>query len=197
MEMPKQMSVDEAVRWLLDRREIEDILVRYCRSADRQDIASLRESFHPDAMVEMGYYAGPADGFCDRFQALGSQVPAPIARVQHQVSNIHCDLAGEVAKVESYMRVCRRRVAGEAAFDELLASRCLDRFERRDGRWGIVVRRVVWDWAMSVPATPAFWESLDGFLVGERGSADPANDLFPVRHHDPVAASPKEWAPHP
>jgi 3-phenylpropionate/cinnamic acid dioxygenase small subunit len=183
---------------LVAKSDIYDALVRYCRSCDRQDIGAMLQAFHPDAEVNMGYYVGPAAGFCERFAALGDPARSPLSRVQHQVSNVLCDVEGAFANVESYWRVLRRRQAEDKAFDEMIASRLLDRFERRNGRWAVLRRRVIWDWMISVPATPAFWEAGPGaFLVGRRDDADPSCEIFPRKPFDASGADPAKWTPQP
>ena len=190
--------MSDALENLLAKTDIYDALVRYCRSCDRQDIGAMLEAFHPDAEVSMGYYVGPATGFCERFAALGDPVRSPLSRVQHQVSNVLCKVDGSVANVESYLRVVRRRRTDTEAFDEMVASRVLDRFERREGRWAVVRRRVIWDWMVSVPATAAFWEGGAGeFLVGSRDDRDPSCEIFPRKAYDPSGANPEKWTPQP
>ncbi len=188
----------DALECLLAKTDIYDALVRYCRSCDRQDIGAMLEAFHRDAQVNMGYYVGPATGFCERFAALGDPARSPLSRVQHQVSNVLCEIEGVFANVESYLRVVRRRRTGNETFDEMIASRVLDRFERRDGRWAVARRRVIWDWMMSVPATPAFWDDGAGdFLVGSRDDRDPSCEIFPRKAYDSSGANPAQWNPQP
>ena len=55
------------------------------------------------------------------------------------------------------------------------AGRYLDRFERREGSWGIVHRHAVYDWTERRPAADAHWRSgpvVDLLERGQRGEAD-------------------------
>jgi hypothetical protein len=59
--------------------------------------------------------------------------------------------------------------------DATIGGRYLDTFERRDGRWGIVHRDVIFDWSRVEPETEKFWEKHPAkpFLFGKRGEDDP------------------------
>ena len=170
-----------AVQRLIDKEAIREVLYAYCRACDRQDIAAMRRCFAEEATVQMGYYNGPAEGFCDRFSALGDPATSPISRLQHRVLNTLFHFDDNGADVESYFNVCRRRLIGDDfSVDEILASRVLDRFERRGDQWCIVRRSVIWDWMTALPAQAAFWETDPGdYLVGARDGSDPSWDLFP------------------
>jgi len=49
------------VERLLDRQEIEDILIGYARGADRADVDLIRAAYHADAIEDHGgVYVGPA-----------------------------------------------------------------------------------------------------------------------------------------
>lgn len=191
------MTPSDALERLVAKSEIHDALVRYCRACDRQDIATMLEAFHPDARINMGYYVGPAEGFCARFAALGNAPDTPLSRIQHQVSNVLCEIDGAFANVESYMRVARRRRGEGGSFDELVAARMLDRFAFRDGRWAVVDRQVIWDWMLSAPATAAYWEGGGDFLVGTRNDDDPSCAVFPRKAYTALTADPQRWKPQP
>ena len=52
------MSIDEkterALRVLLDKQEIHEVLMRYCRGIDRCDAELLHSVYHPDATDDHG-----------------------------------------------------------------------------------------------------------------------------------------------
>ena len=137
------------------RTAIEDQLKRFARAVDRQDWALARELYHDDAFDDHGFFKGPPDAFL-----------AHIAK-QHEVqehsmhfnTNVLIEFQStERAFVETYVLVLQRfkekRVTASARY--------LDRFERRDGRWAVVHRTLVFGDMASEPLAqpvsfPAGW----------------------------------------
>ena len=65
------MSLDEkterALRVLLDKQEIHEVLMRYCRGIDRCDAELLHSVYHPDATDDHGLFkAAPPISFHGR-----------------------------------------------------------------------------------------------------------------------------------
>jgi hypothetical protein len=54
---------DAALRDLLDRAAIREVLYRYCRAADRCDEELMRSCYHPDALDKHGRFDGSAGDF--------------------------------------------------------------------------------------------------------------------------------------
>jgi SnoaL-like domain len=50
--MDTQPNQNWAVQEMLDRHEIHEVLLRYCRACDQVDEGLLRSVFHPDSTVE-------------------------------------------------------------------------------------------------------------------------------------------------
>jgi hypothetical protein len=63
---------------------------------------------------------------------------------QHIITNHVCDLDGDVAHTETYWMFAAMNVDGAPL--TLSGGRYIDRFERRDGRWAIALRKVTSDW---------------------------------------------------
>src|SRR5262245_17777267 len=56
---PTSSAVDApAVRVLLDKQAIQEVLARYCRGVDRADLELLRSVYHPDAIDNHGTFNG-------------------------------------------------------------------------------------------------------------------------------------------
>lgn len=133
---------------LLDKWDIYDVLLRYCRAADRCDAALWSDCFHDDARIRIGgLYEGAADGFAG--QALAAM--RKLTRTQHFLSNALIELGGDSARVESYVTAFHRISAADGDWDCLVGGRYLDRFERRGGVWRIAERRAVFDWNRDDP----------------------------------------------
>ncbi len=79
---------------LLDRQEIFDCLVRYCRGVDRLDAELLASAYHPDAIDDHGIYVGRPHQFADYFLAFHEKNQTA---TQHVITNHSCELDGDTA----------------------------------------------------------------------------------------------------
>lgn len=139
------LSTDEmqtALHDLLDRNAIKDCIHRYCRGADRLDRAMMLSAYHPDGIDEHGKFVGTAEEFVD--WALKAHTETHLS-TQHYVSNHRCDVDGDVAHSETYFMFVAMNQRGKVL--QMNGGRYVDRFERRDGRWGIAYRICLRDWA--------------------------------------------------
>ena len=161
---------EQAIQALLDKHAIYEVLVRYARAIDRRDEELLRSVFHPDAIDHHVGKTATAEEFC----GWAMQLLATMGPTAHYVGFPLIDLNGDVAHSESYAIAYHRLGEGDAAFDNFLGARLLDRFERRDGEWRIAHRRVVYDWGRIERATEAWWDTLPGdWTLGSRDRDDP------------------------
>lgn len=138
-----------ALQAVIDKQAITEILVRYCRGADRGDADLIAAAYHDDATEDHGgTFLGPASDYVVMLRKVLPNAP----RMTHATTNILIELDGDVARVESYILTFSRREPDDGdAFDSLTMARVIDRFERRDGRWGIAQRRLAWEWNHEMP----------------------------------------------
>jgi ketosteroid isomerase-like protein len=122
------------VRQAKDRQDIMDCLHRYTRGVDRHDRALMLSAYHPDAIDQHGVADAIAGDFCD--WAIGWHGEYQ-TRHQHIIGNMTIDLDGDTAHVESYYSFWGENREGPPS---LCFGRYVDRFEKRDGRWGIAHR---------------------------------------------------------
>ncbi|MER6948482.1 nuclear transport factor 2 family protein [Nonomuraea sp. NPDC000554] len=149
-----------------DRLDIADVLYRYARAVDRLDLDGIRACYWPDAIDDHGGYHGPIDGLLEDIRGRHRTIDSS----QHFITNVLVDLTGpDSADVESYC-LCYLRQArkGGESDQELAVIRCryLDRFERREGRWGIAGRTVVFDEYLRQRVTD---ELSPGWVRSQRG----------------------------
>lgn len=143
--LAQDTGLERKVQWLMDRMEITDLLNAYARGIDHSDPAIMRQVYHPDSFDEHGIFSGPGDDFIKfttdangkRFQIM-----------QHHHTTTSMDIQETDAQVETYFLCVGRTHDGELHFS---SGRSADRFERRDGRWGLVHRQVIMDWTMALP----------------------------------------------
>lgn len=158
-------DLDAKLRELIDRQEIEQVLKLYCRAIDRCDIELLKSIYHPDGTDDHGSFSGNAHEFAEFI------IPAlreGILDGMHTVTHCTIDVDGDFATSESYYWAYQIAHGGEEAviayFGEDYAARCkadgtidlkhdyycggryIDLFERRNGEWKILRRKITNEW---------------------------------------------------
>lgn len=145
------MTDDEAedlrrdVRYLKDRAEIHDCLLRYCRGVDRLDWELAESAYHPDAIDNRGAItASPRD-----YLTWSRPHIEPAAWTVHPITNMTYDIDGDTAHTETYVMTCV--VSGDESEVAIGGARYLSRFERRDGDWRLVRQETSMDYRFTVP----------------------------------------------
>jgi len=157
------------------KAEITEALYRYCRGVDRMDRAMALGLWHPGGGADYSpWYAGDAAGLIDWLWSAHATVIAHV----HQVHNVLIELDGARAASEAYYTaVLRLEPAPGRLVDRVVRGRYLDRWSRRDGRWGVDHRQVVQD-VESVTDVRSTGTS-DG--ASRRGPDDPSYPLLAPR----------------
>lgn len=119
---------------LIDRQRIWECLLRYTRGMDRLDRDLVMSAYHSDAWEDHGAFLAPGEGFADT--VLHHHRENEVS-TQHIMSNHHCEIDGDEAHAETYVRCYSVNRDGN---DSISFGRFVDRLEKRDGRWGIVER---------------------------------------------------------
>jgi hypothetical protein len=136
-------SGGEATRIALDMHEITQLVYRYCRAMDRMDHELGYSIWHEGATADYGegLYQGSGKGFIDWVCEQHSRMIAH----SHQVTNVIIELDGDLAGTESYVTAALRLNDGGELKQITVRGRYLDRWSRREGRWGIDRREYVQD----------------------------------------------------
>ncbi len=166
-----------AVRELLDKQEIYEVLARYLRAADRGDADGIAACYLPGATEDHG---GVFTGTAEEYVASITEVLThPRGRTMHCMTNVLIDVDGDTASAESYVVTFSAVRTPDGRGSSFVGARLLDRMERRDGRWGIAHRSLLWEWSHDAPAAETW---LFGMLVPDP-SALTRSGKYP---HDPV-----------
>ena len=139
----------DALARLVAVEEIREVVLRYCRGLDRLDADLLRSAYLPGAVDDHGVFVGDAADFCERVLESHRRYDASL----HCVLNHLVELDGpDAARGEAYVlaHVLRKDDEGASVHDAWWG-RYADRYERRDGRWGIAHRVVVHEWTRREP----------------------------------------------
>jgi SnoaL-like domain len=164
----------DRVDMLQARQDIHDVLVSYCRGADRCDAMLMKACFHDDAWDNHGFYDGPAAAFADQAAV---NLRMRFTATRHLMMNETIVIDGDVAHAETYILAIMRKSEEGTLFDVTFGARYLDRVERRDGVWKIAHRTLVSDGNRIDPVTQQD-PRLDLGKRGARGSDDPSHCFF-------------------
>ena len=167
--------MDPEVREMLDRHQIYQVLLRYCRGIDRADPELLRSVYH-DGAASRHWSREFSDAKTDFVEFAVRRIEGFGMVTQHHITNCLIEVDGDSASAETYLIALQpTRVEDGTEVLSIIGGRYLDRFERRDGRWGLVKRSVVNDWSrLSLPGEPWPHQGAPGALR----EADPSHDLF-------------------
>ena len=126
-----------------DRATIIDLIYRYCRAVDRMDADLGYSVWHAGGTADYGadVYQGSGHGFID---FVNGQHARTLAH-SHQVTNIVLSLYGDRAASESYHMAALRILRDDMLQEITVRGRYLDRWSKRDGRWGIDHRITIRD----------------------------------------------------
>lgn len=151
---------------IADRHAITDLIYRYCRAVDRMDAELGYSIWHADGTADYGedVYQGSGHGFID---FVNGQHGHTLGH-SHQVTNIILELDGDRAASESYHFAGLRIQRGEQVFEITVRGRYIDRWSKRDGRWGIDHRITIRDFDDMRPVTPM------SVTAGRRDPGDPS-----------------------
>ena len=147
------MSSDR-LQELLDRQDIHDCLLRFCRGMDRFDRDLYLSAFWDDAEMAAGPYVGDVNGCWDWAKPMHE---AAQVLTHHLLLNHHVEINGDSAHSECYYQFVARNHLWEEGGGEtvmLAGGRYIDRLERRDGQWKIALRTNIIEWSCLQPSLP-------------------------------------------
>jgi len=191
-------AIIKRVEELEAREQIRSVIGRYSRGVDRTEPSVTHECIWPDGRIMLSSLEGTAKDYVDAL--IGDYVEEALEATHHLIGNIIIDLQDDVAFTESYAVAHHRAhptarsnilMVGtsnihpgreQAQLELIIGMRYIDRFERRDGRWKIAERRLVFDWSQLGQYSGIDSGGLyDGTpLRGQRKAADPSNHFRAV-----------------
>ena len=147
------------VRWLKDRQQIYDLIVREARGRDRHDVELTASCYWPDGFDEHGPHITPAPDYPARANAGHAMF---FAATSHNITNHSCEIDGDTAHCETY--VVGGLLSQDEATCKIAPGRYIDRLERRGGEWRILHRRCIVDMAIEGSAEWLTSPAIAGFL---------------------------------
>lgn len=146
---------------LADRVAIRDLMENWAIWRDTGDWARLRSCWHDDGRMVATWFEGTADAFV----ALCREGFEAGVLAQHVLGATAAEVAGDRAVAQTRMTIHQRARVGGVEADAACLGRFLDLLERRDGRWGIVLRHPVYEKDWLTPVDPAARLELDPALL--------------------------------
>jgi hypothetical protein len=134
---------DALLAELAAKQAITEVLYRYCKAMDLNDLELGASVWHPDGTA---HYEGMFEGTGRDFVAFGQAGHrSAFNGTSHQVTNvmIDLDLDGDRATSESYVTAANRILGTDRVY--VIRGRYQDRWSQRDGHWGIDHRHFVTD----------------------------------------------------
>jgi hypothetical protein len=155
------------VRYLRDRADILDCVMRQARGHDRHDVELMTGVYHDDAVDEHGATVNSGPEYAE--WANRSHAAVFIDHL-HNITSHTCEIDGDVAHCESYV-IGTMRAADDHTV-ALIGGRYLDRLERRDGVWRIALRRCTIEWTMNGDTSLIGSGAFSGFVKGSWDRTD-------------------------
>ncbi len=150
------IPVDERLRLLCDRLEIDDLLIRYATAIDTRDWAGLDSVFTADARLDYRSAGGIRGPFPEVRQWLSEVVPT-FSWTQHLVVNraVDIDAAGRTARASSIFHNPNQLVIDGEPWLFTVGGRYHDRLARTATGWRITsrVEETQW-WDHPIPGLP-------------------------------------------
>ena len=144
-----------------DRQVIRELVENWAVWRDAGDWERFRTVWHPDGRMLATWFQGPAEDFI-RVSREGFERGV---RILHFLGGMSADLAGDRAIAQTKMTNTQPAADHDEACNEECTGRYYDFLERRDGRWGLVLRQPIYEMDRLDPLDPAAQLSLDPDLL--------------------------------
>lgn len=129
-----------------DRREIAEVVLRYCRGVDRLNFDLVRSAYHPDGIDHHTGFNGTIDEYIDWVSVALQR----LSGTMHIIGNQTIELAGDRAVCETYGQAVHWGEDGEDPRRNFTSGfRYVDDMTCVDGRWAIAERWAVREWTRS------------------------------------------------
>lgn len=162
-------SNPDSLQTLLDKQALHELVMSYCRGIDRRDYQLAKSVYHEDAREERGaIFTGTGYGFVDF--AAGDCVNYEIT--VHRIFNTLFRVNGDKAEGEIYCEAYHR-TKGTNPMEITAGGRYIDRYEKRNGQWGIIYRTATMDRCEMKPVDQeAYRQFVAGSIAGKPGKDD-------------------------
>ncbi|MHA1109079.1 MAG: nuclear transport factor 2 family protein, partial [Alphaproteobacteria bacterium] len=144
-----------------DRLEIRDLLENWVIWSDSGDWERFRSVWHDDGHMAATWSQGSADEFVEARRGAWERNFS----ILHFLGGCSIDLEGNRAVAQTRMTIMQRGTVHGVLCDIACTGRFYDLLEKRDGRWGMVLRQPIYEKDRLDPVDPAAELSLDSEVL--------------------------------
>jgi hypothetical protein len=146
---------------IADRLAIREIVEYWALWRDARLWERFRTLWHADGQMCATWFQGSYEDFI----AVSQQGFDKGARIHHMLGGSTIDIAGERAIADTKLSIAQRAPVDGVLCDVTCWGRAYDILEKLEGRWGIVLRRHIYEKDRIDPVDPAAKLSLDPALL--------------------------------
>jgi hypothetical protein len=144
-----------------DKLTIRELVENWAVWRDARLWDRFRTVWHPEGRMMATWFQGTFEEFITGNQEGWSRG----VRILHFLGGSSIDVAGNRAIAQTKMTISQRAPVDGVVCDVVCTGRFYDFFEKRDGRWGMVLKRLVYEKDRLDPVDPAAKLALDQELL--------------------------------
>jgi hypothetical protein len=146
-----------------DKRQIRELVENWAVWRDAMMWQRFRTVWHDDGRMMATWFQGTADEFIK----VSREGYDRGVRILHFLGGSSIDLAGARAIAQTKMTISQRALVEDVLCDVVCTGRFYDFLEKRDGRWGFVLRQPIYEKDRLDPLDPAASLKLDAKLLAQ------------------------------
>jgi len=136
---------------IIERLAIRDLIENWALWRDAGDWERFRTVWHDDGVMMATWFQGPADEFI----RVTREGWARGVSILHFLGGTSIDLVGSRAIAQTKMTISQRGDVQGVLCDVVCTGRFYDFVQKRDGRWGVVLRQPIYEKDRVDPVDPS------------------------------------------
>ena len=144
-----------------DRSTIRQLVEDWAVLRDARMWDRFRTVWHEDGVMQATWFQGSRDEFIK----VSEEGYARGVRILHFLGGSTIDVSGTRAIAQTKMTISQRAKVEDVLCDVVCTGRFYDFFEKRDGRWGLVLRQPIYEKDRLDPLDPSAKLTLDKDLL--------------------------------
>ena len=145
----------------LERQAIRERIENWALWRDAGDWERFRTVWHSDGRMMATWFQGTAE----RFIGVSREGFEKGVNILHFLGGSSIDIAGNRAVSQTKMTISQRAHVHDVLVDVVCTGRFYDFFEKREGRWGLVLRQPIYEKDRMDPVDPSARLTLDAAVL--------------------------------